>query len=93
MGRDQGTTGTEDDDAPIEALDLSVRTYNYLKRKNITTVRQVLSRTKEDLIGVSSFSLTPYKELRERLIARGFLSPTHLIGPFAEEEGDRDGGS
>ncbi len=92
MGRDQGPTGTEDADAPIGTLDISVRTYTYLKRSNITTVRQVLSMTEEDLV-VSSFRLTPYKELRERLIACGFLSPTHLIGPFAEGEGDRDGGS
>jgi DNA-directed RNA polymerase alpha subunit len=40
MGQNSVATWAEDDDTPIETLDLSVRVYNCLKRSNISTVRR-----------------------------------------------------
>lgn len=47
----------EDDTAPIEALDLTVRTYNCLKRSGISTVRHLFSLRKKELLSLPN--LTP----------------------------------
>jgi DNA-directed RNA polymerase subunit alpha len=60
-------------DTPIEELDLSVRSYNCLKRSGITKVGQVLMMNEEDLLAVRNFGEKSLHELRERLIARNFL--------------------
>lgn len=78
----------EDDDTPIEALDLSVRSYNCLKRSRINTVRQLLSLQKQELLSLRNLTPKSYEEMREQLIVRGFMHPSRLIGPFAEEEND-----
>jgi DNA-directed RNA polymerase subunit alpha len=87
------STGAEDDDirrddAFIETLDLTVRTYNCLKRGNIFTVRQLLSMRKKELLGVHNLGSHGYEEIQEQLIVHRFMHPTQLIGPFAEEEED-----
>ncbi len=60
-------------DTPIEELDLSVRSYNCLKRSGITKVGQVLMMNEEDLLAVRNFGEKSLNELRERLVARNFL--------------------
>jgi DNA-directed RNA polymerase subunit alpha len=60
-------------DTPIEELDLSVRSYNCLKRSNITKVGQVLMMNEEDLLAVRNFGEKSLQELKERLQARSFL--------------------
>lgn len=88
MGHNMVATGTQDDDARIETLDLAVRTYNCLKRSNISTVGQLLSMRKKDLLRIRNLTPQNYEEIRERLIACEFMHPTQLIGPFADEESD-----
>src|SRR5215467_5730482 len=88
MGPHLVTTGTQDDDVPIETLDLAVRTYNCLKRSHVSTVRQLLALRKQELLHIRNLTPQNYEEIRERLIACGLMHPTHLIGPFAEEESD-----
>ena len=88
MGSHLVATGMEDENAPIETLDLAVRTYNCLKRSNINTVRQLLSLRKWELLHIRNLTPQNYEEIRGRLLACGFMHPTHLIGPFADEEGD-----
>ncbi len=77
------TSWIEDDETPIEELDLAVRTYNCLKRSNINTVGQLLALSKEKLLGIRNFGPQNYDEVRERLIARGFMDPDRPGGPFA----------
>jgi DNA-directed RNA polymerase subunit alpha len=60
-------------DTPIEDLDLSVRSYNCLKRSGITKVGQVLTMNEGDLLAVRNFGEKSLQELRERLLARSFL--------------------
>ncbi len=86
MGQNRVATGTQDNDPPVETLDLGVRTYNCLKRSNIVTVRQLLSLRKQELLRIRNLTAQNYEEIRERLIACRFMSPTQLIGPFTEEE-------
>ena len=88
MGQHLVATGTQDGDTPIETLDLAVRTYNCLKRNHISTVRQLLSLRKQQLLGIRNLTPQSYEEIRERLIACRFLHPTQLTGPFADEESD-----
>lgn len=88
MGRHLVATGMEDADALIEALDLRVRTYNCLKRGGINTIRQLFSLRKQELLSLRNLTPENYEEIRERLLACGFMHPTHLIGPFAEEASD-----
>jgi DNA-directed RNA polymerase subunit alpha len=88
MGQNMVTTGTQDNDTPIETLDLAVRTYNCLKRSNISTVRRLLSLRKQELLSIRNLTPQNYEEIRERLIACRFMHPAQLIGPFADEESD-----
>jgi DNA-directed RNA polymerase subunit alpha len=89
MGKHLVATGMQDDDARIEALDLSVRAYNCLKRSGINTVRQLLSLQKKEFLALHHLTPRAAEEIRERLIARGFLHPTRLIGPFREDDEDQ----
>lgn len=54
-------------DMPIEVLDLSSRTYNCLKRSQITTVGQVLQMTEDELLGLRNFGQKSLVELQEKL--------------------------
>ena len=60
-------------DTPIEELDLSVRSYNCLKRSGITKVGQVLMMSEEDLLAVRNFGEKSLTELRDKLVQRAFL--------------------
>lgn len=62
-------------DMPIEALDLSVRAYNCLKRSGLTTVGVVLEKSEEELLALRNFGEKSYLELRDKLIAHGFPAP------------------
>ncbi len=59
---------------PIEQLNLSVRTYNCLKRSNVTKVGQILQMDRKDLMAVRNFGDKSYNELIGRLIERGLLT-------------------
>lgn len=77
------TSLEEGDNIPIEVLDLRVRTYNCLKRSNIHTVSQLLALSKAELLGIHNFGPQDYTEVRERLIAHGFMDSDHPGAPFA----------
>jgi DNA-directed RNA polymerase subunit alpha len=73
-------------DTLIEELDLSVRSYNCLKRSGITKVGQVLMMSEEDLLAVRNFGEKSLQELRDRLVARNFL-PTIRQGDRRASDG------
>ncbi len=54
-------------DLTIEELDLSVRSYNCLKRANITTVQELTQRTEEDMMKVRNLGKKSLKEVRDKL--------------------------
>jgi DNA-directed RNA polymerase subunit alpha len=84
------TTSTEDNDVPIEALDLSVRSYNRLKRNSIATVRQLLAMKRSELLGIRNFHQENYEEVRDQLVAHGFMHSAHPIGPFIEDDEEQE---
>ncbi len=62
-------------DTPIEALSLSVRAYNCLKRSGLTTVGLVLEKSEEELLALRNFGEKSYEELRDKLVEQGFPAP------------------
>ena len=52
-------------DTPVEHLDLSVRSYNCLKRANIHTVEDLTKKTKEDMIKVRNLGKKSLDEMLE----------------------------
>lgn len=58
---------------PIEDLELSVRAFNCLKRAGITKVGQVLEMSETELLNVRNFGQKSLDELRQRLVARGYI--------------------
>ena len=69
-------------DTPIEALDLSPRAYNSLKRAGVSKVGEVLDMTEEDLLNVRNFGRKSLDELRDRLILKNFLTPERAQEQF-----------
>jgi len=59
---------------PIEQLDLSQRTYNCLKRSQITKVGQVMQMSEDELLSLRNFGQKSLEELRERLRQHGLLT-------------------
>ena len=68
-------------DMPIEQLDLSQRTYNCLKRSQITKVGQVMQMSEDELLSLRNFGQKSLEELRDRLREHGLL-------PEGGEEGE-----
>lgn len=63
-------------DVPIEALDLSTRVFNSLRRTGITSVGDVidmLQRGEEAMLAIRNFGQTSLDELKEKLIESGYL--------------------
>ncbi len=55
----------------IEELDLSVRSYNCLKRAGIQTILELTEKTEEDMMKVKNLGKKSLKEIKEKLVAYG----------------------
>ena len=55
----------------IDELDLSVRSYNCLKRANITTVLDLTGKTEDEMIKVKNLGKKSLKEIKEKIAALG----------------------
>jgi DNA-directed RNA polymerase subunit alpha len=55
----------------IEELDLSVRSYNCLKRAGINTVEELTQRTAEDMMKVRNLGKKSLEEVQQKLAALG----------------------
>ena len=56
---------------PIEELDLSVRSYNCLKRAAIMTVSELTQKTEEEMMKVKNLGKKSLKEIKEKLAENG----------------------
>lgn len=64
----------------IEELELSVRSYNCLKRASINTVEELTQRTEADMMHVRNLGQTSLKEIKTKLADMGFsLKPSEDI--------------
>ncbi len=58
-------------DVRVEELDFSVRTYNCLKRAGITSVRDLVHRTEQELMNIRNFGKKSLYEVRDKLAQLG----------------------
>ncbi|MFQ3661692.1 MAG: DNA-directed RNA polymerase subunit alpha [Chloroflexaceae bacterium] len=66
-------------DTPIEELELSTRTYNCLKRADITRVGQVLQMDEKALLSVRNLGQKSMEEIRDKLSERGFIPRPTIV--------------
>jgi len=51
----------------IEELDLSVRSYNFLKRAGINTVQELANKSEEDMMKVRNLGRKSLEEVKHKL--------------------------
>lgn len=71
MSEAQSDTTNKVLDMTIEELDLSVRSYNCLKRAGIKTVQDLAAKSEDDMIKVRNLGKKSLKEVKEKLVELG----------------------
>ena len=71
MSEAQSDTTNKVLDMTIEELDLSVRSYNCLKRAGIQTVQDLAAKSEDDMIKVRNLGKKSLKEVKEKLVELG----------------------
>ncbi len=56
---------------PIEELQLTIRSYNCLKREGIHTVGELVGRSEADLLDIRNFGAKSITEVKEKLVGLG----------------------
>jgi uncharacterized protein len=93
---DEGTAGEQagDADESVEALNLSLRSYNSLRREGIHTVSDLAARTREQLLAIENIGPASVEEIRQKLADRGLTlsdSPASSNGVAGSAAGLRAG--
>ena len=78
----QSEDGKEHLDLPIEALDLSERPRNCLRRAQVQTVGELIEKTEEDLLNITNFGQKSLEEVVAKLDGLGFS-----LKNYADAEG------
>jgi len=73
QGLSAGPVSSRTYEMAIEGLELSQRTYNCLKRSQITKVGQILQMSENELLSLRNFGQKSLVELREKLQEHGVL--------------------
>ena len=73
IGEDPASLGPTSPDLllPIEDLDLSVRSYNCLKREGVATVGELVQKTEQDLLDIRNFGQKSIEEVKGKLAELG----------------------
>lgn len=79
---------------PIEDLDLSVRSYNCLKREGINTVSELVSLSETQLMNIRNFGQKSVDEVKDKLVELGLslkdavpgFDGTHFYSAYDDEE-------
>ncbi len=58
---------------PLEQLELSSRTINALRRGGISNTEALLSKTRDELLGLKNFGIKSWKEVQEKLAKAGLI--------------------
>jgi DNA-directed RNA polymerase subunit alpha len=82
---------------PIEQLDMTVRSYNCLKREGIHTVGELITRSEADLLDIRNFGSKSIDEVKVKLIGLGLALKDSPPGfdpgaavYFTDDEEDED---
>jgi DNA-directed RNA polymerase subunit alpha len=81
---------------PIEELDLTVRSYNCLKREGIHSVGELISRSEADLLDIRNFGAKSIDEVKMKLAGMGLalkdsppgFDPSHVVDTFSDADYD-----
>jgi DNA-directed RNA polymerase subunit alpha len=65
---------------PIEQLDLTVRSYNCLKREGINTVAELIALTEDELMNIRNFGSKSVDEVRDKLTSMGLRFKDSIPG-------------
>ena len=73
---------------PVEELNLTVRSYNCLKREGIHTVGELVSRSEQDLLAIRNFGSKSIDEVKEKLTELGLAlkDSAPVFDPLAAAE-------
>ncbi len=81
---------------PIEELDLTVRSYNCLKREGVHTVGELIARSEADLMDIRNFGAKSIDEVKAKLVGLGLAlkdsPPGFDPSAIIENYGDDDAG-
>jgi DNA-directed RNA polymerase subunit alpha len=81
---------------PIEELDLTVRSYNCLKREGIHTVAELISRSEADLLDIRNFGAKSIDEVKMKLAGMGLalkdsppgFDPSNVVNTYSDADYD-----
>jgi len=79
---------------PIEELDLTVRSYNCLKREGIHTVGELISRSEADLMDIRNFGAKSIDEVKAKLVGLGLalkdsppgFDPSAIVEAYGDDD-------
>ncbi len=79
---------------PIEDLNLTVRSYNCLKREGIHTVGELVARSEQDLLDIRNFGAKSIEEVKQKLVDMGLslkdsppgFDPSSAVDSFTGDE-------
>lgn len=73
VGPDDGAAEVTSPDLllPIEEMNLSVRSYNCLKREGVQTVGELIQKSEQDLLDVRNFGQKSIEEVKQKLAEMG----------------------
>jgi Bacterial RNA polymerase, alpha chain C terminal domain len=79
---------------PIEDLNLSVRSYNCLKREGIHTVGELVARSEQDLLDIRNFGAESIEDVKQKLTDMGLalrdspagFDPSSAVDSFTGDE-------
>jgi DNA-directed RNA polymerase subunit alpha len=78
---------------PIEDLDLTVRSYNCLKREGINTVSELINLSEDQLMNIRNFGSKSVDEVRDKLTSMGLKFkdsvPGFDVAYYAYDEDDQ----
>ncbi len=81
----------EEDDIPIDDLDLPTYIHSVLSRAEIETVRELTARTPTELLAVPGFGQKSLEEVRARLLQRNWFLKDDVVEPLEDLEGAIEG--
>ena len=79
---------------PIEELDLTVRSYNCLKREGIHTVGELVARSEADLMDIRNFGAKSIDEVKVKLVGLGMalkdsppgFDPSTIVDAYGDDD-------
>ena len=81
---------------PVEDLQLTVRSYNCLKREGIHTVGELISRSEQDLLDIRNFGAKSIDEVKAKLVEMGLslkdsapgFDPATALAAYGDDDDD-----